>query len=284
MLSVKLIAVRNVLSSVNCKQEGAWVTLEEWLCFFHSTRVYQKSIKLLAFRFQFLLDFATYSSIFPLRDSFPSSYLHQTDTWSVYIVMLIAFPEYLKSAADIIDIFHQNKKHWVERLFNEVVGITNGIHRPSNGKNTWKRTPAITKPRYSDDSLPVPWSFVISRFHSIIYLIMRNRYWKVSEGPSWTFSIRHPASILAQSRHPVPNRTASFPGREDERPWERGWSAKCDFLSVSYRTPPSILKLSCISSIKMSKSRSRWSIYIPHLASIFTPIQHSAKPMLDLGL
>ena len=87
----------------------------------HSTRVYQK-----------LNPFSYWSSDFSfvsrrcccvfiivlLRDSFPSSYLCQTDTWSVYITALIAYPEYVESAVNITDTFHYKEKGTVEPWFN----------------------------------------------------------------------------------------------------------------------------------------------------------------------
>ena len=49
-----------------------------------------------------------------------------------------------------------------EPLYNEVLGIKNDILRPRNSKIYGKNLDT-TKPSYSEHSLPVPWSFVISR-------------------------------------------------------------------------------------------------------------------------
>ena len=46
-----------------------------------------------------------------------------------------------------------------EPLYNENLGITNDFLYPSNGKIYEK------EPRYSEQILPVPWAFVISRFN-----------------------------------------------------------------------------------------------------------------------
>ena len=52
----------------------------------------------------------------------------------------------------------------MEPLYNEVLGITNDILRPSNSKIHGKYLD-ITKPRFSERILPVPWPLVISRFY-----------------------------------------------------------------------------------------------------------------------
>ena len=52
-----------------------------------------------------------------------------------------------------------------EPLYNEVLGKVNDFLCPSNNE-IWKRTwMNESKPRYSEQILPVPWPFVISRFH-----------------------------------------------------------------------------------------------------------------------
>ena len=51
-----------------------------------------------------------------------------------------------------------------EPLYNKVLDITDNSLHPSNNK-IWKKTD-LTR-CYSKDILPVPWPFVISRFHSI---------------------------------------------------------------------------------------------------------------------
>ena len=52
-----------------------------------------------------------------------------------------------------------------EPLYNEVLGKVNDFLCPSNNE-IWKRTSINeSKPRYSEQILPVPWPFVISRFH-----------------------------------------------------------------------------------------------------------------------
>ena len=48
----------------------------------------------------------------------------------------------------------------------EVLGITNDFLYLSNSKVYEKYPLYLTKPRYSEQILPVPWPFVISRFHS----------------------------------------------------------------------------------------------------------------------
>ena len=58
-----------------------------------------------------------------------------------------------------------------EPLYNEVLGITNDFLYPTNSKYVEKHLD-ITKPRYSEQILPVPWHFVISRFHCIGYIGM----------------------------------------------------------------------------------------------------------------
>lgn len=53
-----------------------------------------------------------------------------------------------------------------EPLYNDVLGITNDILRPSNCKMYAKND--LTKPRYSERSLLVRWPYVLSMFHCII--------------------------------------------------------------------------------------------------------------------
>lgn len=88
----------------------------------HSTRVYQKlspySYSSSDFLCLSLVDVDVYSSIVLLRDSFRSSYLCQTDTWSVYITALIAYPEYVESSVNTIDTFHYKEKRTMEPWFN----------------------------------------------------------------------------------------------------------------------------------------------------------------------
>ena len=52
-----------------------------------------------------------------------------------------------------------NEPLYNEPLYNEVLGITNDFHYPSNSKIYEKQ------PRNSEQILPVPWPFFISRFH-----------------------------------------------------------------------------------------------------------------------
>ena len=49
-------------------------------------------------------------------------------------------------------------------LYNEVLGITNDVLYPSNSK-IYKKNLNITKPRYFEQILPVPWLLAMSRFH-----------------------------------------------------------------------------------------------------------------------
>ena len=53
------------------------------------------------------------------------------------------------------------------RYNNEVIGVTNDFLYPKNSKTYEKETQCnhITKSRYSANILPVPWPFIISRFH-----------------------------------------------------------------------------------------------------------------------
>ena len=58
---------------------------------------------------------------------------------------------------------------WI--LHNENLGITSDLSGSSNSKIYGKereRNLDTTKPRYSEHTLPVPWPFVISRFHCIL--------------------------------------------------------------------------------------------------------------------
>ena len=107
-------------SQASCKQGGARISLEKW--FWITQQVYQKlnpfKYSSSDFLYSSLVDVDVYSSIVLLRDSFPSSYLCQTDTWSVYITGLIAYPEYVESAVNTIDTFHYKEKGTVEPWFN----------------------------------------------------------------------------------------------------------------------------------------------------------------------
>jgi len=51
--------------------------------------------------------------------------------------------------------------------YNEVLGMTKDVIRLSNSKIYGRQPPDITKPRFSEHILPVPWPFVILRFHYI---------------------------------------------------------------------------------------------------------------------
>ena len=48
--------------------------------------------------------------------------------------------------------------------YNDVLGITNYFLYPNNSKK-YEKNLYLTKPRYSEQILPVSWSFIISRFH-----------------------------------------------------------------------------------------------------------------------
>ena len=52
----------------------------------------------------------------------------------------------------------------VEPRYNEVPRMTNDFLYPSNSK-IMKKNLDITKPRSREQILPVPWPFVMSRFH-----------------------------------------------------------------------------------------------------------------------
>ena len=54
-----------------------------------------------------------------------------------------------------------------EPLYNKVLRIMNDFHYPSNNK-IYK-----TKPRYSEQILPVPWPFVASRVHCTSHLLSK---------------------------------------------------------------------------------------------------------------
>ena len=49
-----------------------------------------------------------------------------------------------------------------EPLCNEVLGLTNDILRPINGKIYEKKNLKMTKPLHSEHILSAPWPFVIS--------------------------------------------------------------------------------------------------------------------------
>ena len=57
------------------------------------------------------------------------------------------------------------KPRYIETLYNEVLGITNDFLYPSNSEIYAVKNFDITKPRYGEHILPVPWSFVTPRFH-----------------------------------------------------------------------------------------------------------------------
>ena len=57
-----------------------------------------------------------------------------------------------------------------EPLYNEVFSITNGILRPINSE-VYGDVPRTKKLRFSEHILPVPWPFVISRFHCTTFTI-----------------------------------------------------------------------------------------------------------------
>ena len=51
-----------------------------------------------------------------------------------------------------------------EPLYNEVLGITNDFLRPSSNIIYMEKNLNVTKTRYSEQILPVPCPFVISRY------------------------------------------------------------------------------------------------------------------------
>ena len=60
--------------------------------------------------------------------------------------------------------FRSVEPRYNESLHNDNLGITNDFLQPSNSK-IYETEPDITKPRYSEQILPVPRPFVICRFH-----------------------------------------------------------------------------------------------------------------------
>lgn len=99
----------------------------------------------------------------------------------------------------------------------------------------------------------------------------------------------HPASRYPDFRHPAPVRMfMPIPPSKSRGSPGNAYRWR---LPVSSRIPPSILKLSGIPSVKMSKSRSQRNIFIPnptingpvipYPASIFTLLLHLTKPMLE---
>ena len=62
------------------------------------------------------------------------------------------------------------ERRYNEPLHNEVLGITNDFLYPSLGVivKHMKKNLDIKKLWYSEQILPVPWPFVISRFHCIL--------------------------------------------------------------------------------------------------------------------
>ena len=73
----------------------------------------------------------------------------------------------LRAALGLLKI---NKTYTVEPrynepLYNEVLGITNNFLFIPAIVKYMKKNLDITKPRYSKQILPVPWPFVVLRFH-----------------------------------------------------------------------------------------------------------------------
>ena len=64
-----------------------------------------------------------------------------------------------------------------EPLYNEVLDIANDFLYPSIIVKYMEKNLDITKPRYSEQILPVPWSFVISRFHRVGECSRDQYYW-----------------------------------------------------------------------------------------------------------
>ena len=56
------------------------------------------------------------------------------------------------------------KPRYNDPLYNEVLGITNDVLYPSNSK-ICKKNLNITKPRFFEQILPIPWPLAMSRFH-----------------------------------------------------------------------------------------------------------------------
>ena len=85
--------------------------------------------------------------------------------------------EHKLSMAPVVDNHHRHQytdqvKHWTvdprynKSLYNEVLGVTNGFLYTSKSK-IYEKEPwyKLTKPLYSEQILPIPWPFFISRFH-----------------------------------------------------------------------------------------------------------------------
>ena len=59
-------------------------------------------------------------------------------------------------------------------LNNEDVGITNDLLDPSNIVKYMEKNLVTMKPHYSQHVLPVPWYFVILRFHCTLFISKRD--------------------------------------------------------------------------------------------------------------
>ena len=65
-----------------------------------------------------------------------------------------------------MDFRIQVEPRYNELLYHEDLGKRTIFFAPNNSKIREERL-NLTKHRYSEDTLPVPWPFVISRFHCI---------------------------------------------------------------------------------------------------------------------
>ena len=91
-----------------------------------------------------------------------------------------------------------------EPLYNEVLDIANDFLYSSNSK-MYEKNFDITKPRYSEHILPVPWPFVISRFHSVGEYSRDQYYWDAFVIVGWWYSVYGaPKRTLWQRPHLVP--------------------------------------------------------------------------------
>ena len=70
----------------------------------------------------------------------------------------------------VVGVFPKGRLYTVEPLYNEALGITNYFLPTSNSKMYEKKVD-VTKPRYREQILLVPWPFFISRFHSNLLLL-----------------------------------------------------------------------------------------------------------------
>ena len=76
-------------------------------------------------------------------------------------------PVFAASSRQALRIHFTVESRYNQPLYNEVLHITNNFFTPVIVKYM-KKNLDITKPRYSEQILPVPWHFVISRFRSTV--------------------------------------------------------------------------------------------------------------------